>query len=80
MNRLFFSAALTAAIFFSSCTSTEVSRLSETAIDFTGYDTTEILKLDNFSGMPDKDGTLKSYSVTFPEFEELVYFGSDGNK
>lgn len=79
MNRLFLSAALIAAISFSGCASTEVNRISETTINFTGCDTTEILKLDNFCGMPDKDGTLKSYSVTFPEFEELVYFGSDGN-
>lgn len=79
MNNFFYSAAFTAAIFFCSCNSTEVSRLSETAINLTDCDKTEILKMDKFSGVPDKNGTLKSYTVTFPEFEELVYFGSDGH-
>lgn len=79
MNKFFLSVALTTVMYLSSSASSGTNRLSETAIDLTDCKKTEILRLDNFSGMPDKTGVLKSYSVTFPEFEKLVYFGSDGN-
>ena len=78
MNR-FLILALLSAVFMCSCKNDKV-RLTEDLVDFTDYGTVEILKIDDFSGMPDKDGILKSYNVIFPDFEELIYFGSDGNE
>ena len=71
--------AFAAAIFLNGNAFAEKKYLSDKAINLTGCDKTEILKLDKFNGMPNKDAVIKSYSVTFPEFDELIYFGSDGN-
>lgn len=79
MNKCFFYAAFVAMMAFGNSAFSQTNRLLKTSIDFTESDKTEILKLDNFSGKPNKEGVLKSYSVKFPEFDKLIYFGSDGN-
>lgn len=78
MNKVFLCVAILA-VSTIECFASKVTRVTDTVINLTGSEKTEILKLDHFSGMPDKAGVLKSYQVTFPEFEELIYFGSDGN-
>lgn len=79
MNKSIFCAALAAAIFWSPFACAQEDLLNQTTVDLSDCKKTEILKIDHFTGMPDKGGVLKSYSVTFPEFEKLIYFGSDGN-
>lgn len=54
----------------------DLNQISE--IDLSSPKDFEILKIDNFNGMPEKGGILKSYHVKFPEFEKAIYFGSDG--
>lgn len=55
------------------------SRLTDSSVDLTACTHPEILKIDDFKGTPDKNGILRSYAVILPKFDELIYFGSDGN-
>lgn len=67
-------------LFHTSYVFSEVRHLSDTIVDFTNCNRTEILRLKHFIGIPDRNGLLKSFDVIFPEFENLIYFGSDGDK
>ena len=53
----------------------DLNHVSE--IDLSNPKDFEILKIDDFKGVP-KKGILKTYEVKFPEFEKAIYFGSDG--
>lgn len=53
-------------------------RLDEKQINLSSPTEFEILKIDTFSGKPDKKGVLKTYQVKLPAFEKMVYFGTDG--
>lgn len=47
-------------------------------IDLTNPKDFEILKIQNFSGTPNEKEIIKTYSVKLPDFENAIYFGSDG--
>jgi len=78
MKKIFIITFLTISFFGCKVSAEKSKRLTETSIDLTNPDNFEILKFDEFDGIPD-DGILKNYSVTLPEFEHLIYWGSDGN-
>ncbi len=64
-------------LFLVACSANTKAIMSDTTIDLTSADGFEILCLEDFCAMPDENGDLKSYDVSFPDFKRMIYYGCD---